>query len=262
LIEKHYILRKRRKKKNQFFKMTTKRMQLASALARQPAWHVIDASRHIVGRLASQIARVIQGKHKPLYDPSVDNGDYVVVVNAEKVQFCVEKKWQHKLYRWHTGYPGGLKEVAAGRMLEKHPTRILERAVKGMLPKNRLLQSRMKKLRLFVGEEHDHQAQVDSDVNRAMIDALGVEWDQARPRVDDVFATEQFRPGYIVALEQEGDFLTGYAAPLEEPPKTKAARRAWVPRDEVQEFLDALEHRRRANKDDSPDASSSRVIEQ
>jgi len=99
-----------------------------------PVWHLVNAEGHSVGRLASEISRILMGKHKPIYDPAVDCGDYVVIINAEKVHFT-GKKWNQKVYRWHSGYPGGLKSIIAKDLLKKHPTQILERAILGMLPK-------------------------------------------------------------------------------------------------------------------------------
>jgi len=121
-------------------------------------WHTVDAAGHRVGRLSTQIAKLLMGKHKPSYNPAHDTGDYVVVYNAEKVLFT-GKKWLQKLYRWHTRYPGGLKEVPAKNMLYKHPDNIIHKAVKGMLPSNRLRTARMRRLRIYVGTEHPHAAQ-------------------------------------------------------------------------------------------------------
>ncbi|KAL6079660.1 50S ribosomal protein L13 [Balamuthia mandrillaris] len=131
---------------------------LRQPLSRNPMWHVIDAEGFRVGRLAEQIARLLQGKHKPIYSPTVDNGDYVVVKNVEKLKFTGEK-WEQKLYRWHTGYPGGLKEVSAKHMLRKHPDKILIKAVSGMLPKNKTRYARLERLRIYVGDEHPHEEQ-------------------------------------------------------------------------------------------------------
>lgn len=146
-------------------------------------WHLIDAraqvrrgklpwkpsnpsfsSQHltasqVVGRLASQIATLLTGKHKPTYVPRLDGGDHVVVVNATEVVFT-GRKWDQKLYRHHTGWPGGLKEMSARRMREKFPERILEYAVKGMLPKNTLRKQRMNRLHVYPGPEHMHEAQI------------------------------------------------------------------------------------------------------
>lgn len=103
----------------------------------QRAWHLVDASNQTVGRLAGQVAQILRGKHKPTFQPNKDMGDYVIVVNAEKVHFS-GKKWNQKLYRWHTGYPGGLKERPAKVMLERKPEEVLKKAILGMLKRNNL----------------------------------------------------------------------------------------------------------------------------
>ncbi len=121
-------------------------------------WYVVDASGQTLGRLASEIAQIVRGKHKPIFSPSVDAGDYVVVVNAERIHVTGDKLDQ-KIYYRHSGYPGGLKEVSLRRMLENHPTRVITHAVKGMLPKNRLGRVMLKKLKVYAGPEHPHQAQ-------------------------------------------------------------------------------------------------------
>jgi large subunit ribosomal protein L13 len=123
-----------------------------------PKWFLVDATDKVVGRLASDIAMVLMGKHRPTYTPHVDTGDYVVVVNCEKVKFS-GKKWAQKEYAWFTGYTGQRTESAATR-LEEHPDRILRDAVRRMLPKNDALARKMlSKLKLFAGPNHDHQAQ-------------------------------------------------------------------------------------------------------
>ncbi|MGL4799593.1 MAG: 50S ribosomal protein L13 [Cellulosilyticaceae bacterium] len=121
-------------------------------------WYVIDAQGQTVGRLASQIATVLRGKHKPTYTPHVDCGDHVIVINADKVVFT-GKKLDQKLYRRHTGYAGGLKETKARDMMNVHPERVLMYAVKGMLPKNSLGRQMLTKLRVYAGTEHNHEAQ-------------------------------------------------------------------------------------------------------
>ena len=121
-------------------------------------WLLIDASGKTVGRLATQAARALMGKNKPTYTPYIDVGDHVVIVNAEKVVFT-GNKLHDKIYRHHTGYPGGLKEISAEKQLQQHPERILESAIRGMLPKNKLGRAMGKKLRVYVGTDHPHQAQ-------------------------------------------------------------------------------------------------------
>ncbi len=121
-------------------------------------WFLVDAQNKTLGRLASQIARVLKGKHKPMYSPHMDVGDYVVVINAEKIQ-VTGKKADQKIYYRHTGYPGGIREMPYSRMLERHPERILQKAVWGMLPHNTLGRQIFKKLRVYAGGEHDHVSQ-------------------------------------------------------------------------------------------------------
>jgi len=121
-------------------------------------WYVVDADGKVLGRLATRIATILRGKHKPWYAPHVDVGDHVIVVNAEKVALTGRKR-AGKLYRWHTGYIGALREVRAETMLKTHPERVIEWAVQGMLPKNRLGRQMAKKLKVYRGAEHPHQAQ-------------------------------------------------------------------------------------------------------
>ena len=122
-------------------------------------WHVIDASDRVLGKLATQVAGLLMGKHKPIFTRHLDTGDFVVVINAEKVCFTGNKARQ-KLYYRHSGYPGGLKSISLERMMQEHPTRVIEYAVKGMLPHNRLEAKMLKRLRVFVGEAHPHQGQI------------------------------------------------------------------------------------------------------
>ena len=121
-------------------------------------WYVVDASEYTLGRLASEVAKVLRGKNKPQFTPHVDTGDYVIVVNAEKVA-VTGKKLTQKLYHHHTGYIGGLKTVRLDKMLETHPERVIEHAVKGMLPKNALGRKMFGKLHVYAGAEHPHAAQ-------------------------------------------------------------------------------------------------------
>ena len=121
-------------------------------------WFVIDADGKTVGRLATEAARILMGKNKPSYTPFIDVGDHVVVINAEKVVFT-GNKWQDKVYRHHTGYPGGLREVTAQKQLQKHPERILESAIRGMLPKTKMGRKMGKKLKVYAGTNHPHKAQ-------------------------------------------------------------------------------------------------------
>ena len=122
------------------------------------AWHVIDATDVVLGRLAAQAATLLRGKHKPMYAPHMDTGDFVVIVNAEKVAVTGNKRTDKFVYR-HSGYPGGLRQRSVGEMLEKQPDRLVEKAIKGMLPKNRLGRAMGKKLKVYAGPEHPHAAQ-------------------------------------------------------------------------------------------------------
>ena len=122
-------------------------------------WWVIDASGKTLGRLASEIAKLLKGKHKPIYSTHLDVGDHVIVINAAKVRVTGNKLTQ-KIYYHHTQYPGGLRSTDLRRMLETHPTRVIEHAVKGMLPHNRLGAAMFKKLKVYPGPEHPHQSQV------------------------------------------------------------------------------------------------------
>jgi len=124
----------------------------------QRQWHVIDASDVILGRLASHAATLLRGKHKPIFAPHVDTGDFVIVVNAEKVALSGRKLEQKRAYR-HSGYPGGLRAVAYSELLDRHPERVIEKAVRGMLPKNSLGRSQLRKLKVYAGPDHPHQAQ-------------------------------------------------------------------------------------------------------
>jgi len=122
-------------------------------------WHIIDASDKVLGRLATQIAVLLMGKHKPIFSRHLDTGDFVVVINAEKIRVTGNKTKQ-KLYYRHSGYPGGLKSISLERMMQTHPTRVIEHAVKGMLPHTRLGAKMMKKLRVYVGDAHPYQGQI------------------------------------------------------------------------------------------------------
>lgn len=130
----------------------------AKAETVQRDWYVVDATGKTLGRLSSEIARRLRGKHKPVYTPHVDTGDYIVVINADKVA-VTGNKLADKKYHWHTGYVGHLKSETLGDALERHPTRVIERAVKGMLPKNTLGRAMYRKLKVYAGPEHPHTAQ-------------------------------------------------------------------------------------------------------
>jgi len=121
-------------------------------------WFLLDAQDQVLGRLATRVATILRGKHKVVFAPHLDVGDHVVVINAEKVHLT-GRKMTDKVYRWHTGYIGGLREVSAERMLRTHPERVIEWAVQGMLPKGRLGRAMFKKLKVYRGAEHPHAAQ-------------------------------------------------------------------------------------------------------
>ena len=131
---------------------------LAPGQKYEPEWLLINAEGQTLGRIASQIATLLRGKHKPIFTPHLDTGDFVVVINADKVHLT-GSKLKDKYYYHHTGYPGGLKAVRAEKLLEKKPTELLRRAVKRMLPKNALNRKGLHKLKLYAGAEHPHQAQ-------------------------------------------------------------------------------------------------------
>ncbi|MGB5706346.1 MAG: 50S ribosomal protein L13 [Arenicellales bacterium] len=135
-------------------------MKTFSAKSRQVQrdWYIVDASDKVLGRLASEIAHRLRGKHKPEYTPHVDTGDYIVVVNAEKIAVTGNKA-NDKVYYHHTGHPGGIKSTRFKDMIEKHPTRVIEAAVKGMMPKNKLGRAMLSKLKVYAGDQHAHAAQ-------------------------------------------------------------------------------------------------------
>jgi large subunit ribosomal protein L13 len=124
----------------------------------QKNWFVVDLEGKVLGRSASKIAHVLRGKHKPIYTPHVDTGDFVIVVNADKVKLTGNKLAAKKYYR-HSGYPGGIKEITAGKLLEVKPEELIKKAVKGMLPKNKLGRQMFRKLKVYTGSNHPHEAQ-------------------------------------------------------------------------------------------------------
>lgn len=121
-------------------------------------WYVVDAEGKVLGRVASEVAQILRGKHKAEYTPHVDVGDFVIIVNAEKV-VLTGNKWDKKMHRYHTGYVGGLKEITYKQFVQRNPRKMMEVAVKGMLPKNSLGRAMFKKLKVYAGNEHPHQAQ-------------------------------------------------------------------------------------------------------
>ena len=131
---------------------------VAKPLEVERKWYVVDAEGKTLGRLASEVAKILRGKHKPIYTPHVDTGDFVIIVNAEKIH-VTGKKMDQKKYRWHTGYIGNLKERTYREMNQRNPERVIELAVKGMLPHNTLGSQMYTKLKVYAGPEHNHAAQ-------------------------------------------------------------------------------------------------------
>ena len=120
-------------------------------------WYIVDATDMTLGRIATKVAHVLRGKHKPYYTPNVDTGDYVVVINADKIKLT-GNKWEGKIYYHHTGYPGGIKDISAQNLMAKKPTMMFEKAVKGMMAKNKLNRKSLNKLKVYAGSEHPHAA--------------------------------------------------------------------------------------------------------
>lgn len=131
---------------------------VATPATRQRGWYVVDAEGKTLGRLATRIADTLRGKRKPEYTPHIDTGDFVVVVNAEKIAVTGRKR-QDKLYRRHSGYPGGLRERTLQEMLERRPEEVIRLAVRGMMPRNRLARQQLRKLKVYAGPDHPHEAQ-------------------------------------------------------------------------------------------------------
>ena len=121
-------------------------------------WYLVDAESQVLGRIATTIANVLRGKNKPTFTPSVDTGDFIIVVNAEKIALTGNKR-ADKMYYSHSGYPGGIKSITAGKLLDKKPEDLIKHAVKGMLPKNKLARHMLSKLKIYAGSEHPHKAQ-------------------------------------------------------------------------------------------------------
>lgn len=135
--------------------MSTKFVKAADV---ERKWYLVDAEGKTLGRLSTEIATILMGKNKPTYTPSMDTGDFVVVINAEKVELT-GNKWRDKFYRYHTGHPGGLKEIRYSELVQRKPEKLIELAVKGMLPKSKLGRAQIKKLKVYAGAEHPHEAQ-------------------------------------------------------------------------------------------------------
>lgn len=130
----------------------------------QRQWYIIDATGMVLGRLATQIAIILRGKNKPVFTPHVDTGDFVIVINADKIRLT-GRKWEQKTYYRHSGYPGGLKSITATKLKEKKPEFLIKNAVRGMLPKNILGRRQIKKLKIYPGPEHKHEAQCPKPLN-------------------------------------------------------------------------------------------------
>lgn len=141
--------------------MIGKRSYLAKKETVQHKWYVVDAADKPIGRVAVMVARILSGKNKPIFTPHVDTGDFVIVVNADKVVLTGKKAERERIY-WHTGYPGGIKSITFGEMLAKKPERLFERVVKGMLPKTRL--EHIRKLKVYAGPNHPHAAQMPEKI--------------------------------------------------------------------------------------------------
>ena len=141
--------------------MTTKlrKTYVAKPSELRPAWHVYDATQMPLGRLASKIAQLLQGKHNAIYTPTLNTGDFVIVVNAARV-FVTGKKLKQKEYQFHSGYPGGFRTLTMEKLLEKHPERVIQQAVQGMLPKTTLGRQMLKRLKVYSGADHPHEAQI------------------------------------------------------------------------------------------------------
>ncbi|MEG0829564.1 MAG: 50S ribosomal protein L13 [Anaerovoracaceae bacterium] len=131
---------------------------IAKPLEIERKWYVVDAEGKTLGRMSSVIASILRGKNKPIYTPHVDCGDYVIVINAEKIE-VTGKKRKEKIYKRHTGYPGGLRELTFEKLQEKHPEEIIRHSIRGMMPNGKLGRQMFKKLKVYVGPEHDHAAQ-------------------------------------------------------------------------------------------------------
>lgn len=132
----------------------------------QRKWYVVDATDKVLGRLASEVAAILRGKNKPIFTPNLDTGDYVIVINADKVRVTGDKN-KKKIYKKHTGYPGGLRTTTFEELMARKPERAIELAVKGMLPKNRLGRDMYRKLRVYAGEDHGHEAQQPESIDLA-----------------------------------------------------------------------------------------------
>ena len=194
-------------------------------------WHLIDAEGKTLGRLASEIAVLLIGKHKPTYVRNLNSGDFVVVTNAEKIRVTGNKLQQKRYYK-HSGYHGGLTERTLEGMLEKFPTRALKRAVKGMLPKNKLGRQMLARLKLYAGTEHRHEAQLNAGARAARAEAAALERTRAEPEARKPRATEKATTAGARAINDEAVASEGAEAVETQPqaPKKAATTGASKPR--------------------------------
>lgn len=192
----------------------------------RPQWHVIDASGRTLGRLATEVATLLRGKHKPIFTPNLNTGDFVVVVNAARVRVTGSKAAQ-KVYHRHSNYPGGLKSVSYSRMMETHPSRVIEHAVRGMMPHNRLGRAMMGRLKVYAGDTHPHHAQlIEAGMEVAAAEApkkkaaarKGQRAKVARPEPVKKEKAEKPEGGVAAAQAVE----TAVEQPADEPPAAQA----------------------------------------
>ena len=164
--------------------ISIKKEQVEKGADFQRKWFCVDASGKTLGRLSSEISKILRGKNKPFFTPHVDTGDYVIVVNAEKIHLS-GTKWKKKIYSHHTGFPGGLRQIKAEKLLEKHPTQLLQSAVKGMMPKNQLNRNSIFKLKIYAGPEHPHQAQKPETLELYI-------WNNSTERADENLLLQEY----------------------------------------------------------------------
>ena len=189
-------------------------------------WHLVDAQGQVLGRLAPQIATLLQGKHKPTYTPAADSGDYVVVINSAAVALTGHKRTT-KLYRWHTGWMGGLKTLTARQMFERAPTRVIDIAVKGMLPNNLLRFARMRRLRTFAGAEHPHALQIAHSAAYAAEHVARSRPYDVRPRERTVAGGDLVKDASAILSPAELAELEKKFVPLEHDAAHAAKYDAW-----------------------------------
>jgi large subunit ribosomal protein L13 len=206
-------------------------------------WHLIDAKGYVVGRLATQVTPLLLGKYKPYYHPAFDQcGDFVVVLNAEKLVFT-GNKWDNHIYRWHTGWPGGLKEVPAKMMLQKNPQYILEHAVRGMLPNNKLRSRRLSRLKVVIGPENPYEGKVKflpKEVTQKLI---------AAPTRTERTTEMTLKDGFLIELEDAPDMWRIYASYISpDPAMAKSQLQVYIEDyvrrfpDQKKEVMERLDH--------------------